>query len=202
MNASSGSQGEQALDEELLLKVARFVRAEFCHITMDRTLKNYCGDASYALRQLLLAEGLLDVTFCYGLFGSNSRDPDMRESHCWLEVGGKILDITAKQFGSRFPRVWFPAKPSYYTPQGRIFKTDYLLYPMDTQPLIARLLSLHRKGELPWQKSSILQTRQFESSPNESQKLLRPSEDSSGPSEPTSSPQSRRPPSRGEFETR
>lgn len=34
-------------------------------------------------------------------------------AHAWIELNGKILDVTADQFGN-YPKVWYPASKKHY----------------------------------------------------------------------------------------
>ena len=57
-----------------------------------KTLRGLCGIASYALYQALIKEGFRP-TFMMGDM------PTVLGKHCWVELNGKVIDVTATQFG-------------------------------------------------------------------------------------------------------
>jgi hypothetical protein len=79
----------------------------------DTTLEGACGFASYALVRALKLQGRA-ATFVRGWYGCGcggedcySRDAPI--GHCWVEVNGTIVDITARQFHDTAPDVFIPS---------------------------------------------------------------------------------------------
>jgi hypothetical protein len=57
-----------------------------------KTLRGLCGIASYALYQALIKEGFRPEFKMADL-------PTTIGKHCWVELNGKVIDVTATQFG-------------------------------------------------------------------------------------------------------
>jgi hypothetical protein len=82
----------------LLLKLSRKVR-HYSEIVLDRPggdLEGMCGKVSKYLALLAGAYGMR-ITLREGGFGAE------RYSHTWVEYYGKIIDLTATQFGETEP---------------------------------------------------------------------------------------------------
>ena len=66
-------------------------------------LAGKCGIASLYLMRLARRNGI-KVVFCHGFF-------ENRWSHCWVQYGNIVYDITATQFG-KFERVYVASPES------------------------------------------------------------------------------------------
>ena len=66
---------------------------------MQADLSCMCGVASFALSVALDGENIINRVFC-GEYRRNINDDwKFGETHCWVCVNGRIVDITATQFG-------------------------------------------------------------------------------------------------------
>lgn len=76
-------------------ELARLVRERVCRWVkkdhdIGKDLSGACAIASYALWRVLKAKGH---------YATLVHNTDTYESHCWVEVNGHIVDITASQYG-------------------------------------------------------------------------------------------------------
>ncbi len=87
------------MDSRLKAKIRKDlikIRSEFSVKAQDTTLQGYCAICSYAIWKYLKKMKL---------------NPEFRlkevtwEAHCYVLCDNHIIDITAKQFGSKFPNV-------------------------------------------------------------------------------------------------
>jgi len=89
----------------------------------DCTLEGACGVASYALQRALTFRGRR-ATFVLGWHEcdcGNGEECDVGLGHCWVETGGAIVDITARQFHRSAADVFVPspAELRRYQPEAR-----------------------------------------------------------------------------------
>ena len=76
--------------------------------------RGLCNWASELLSQRLSASGI-DNDVLYGDWAGPSKKRYRDWGHTWVELDdGRIVDITADQFGKDFPQVWFPADEEHY----------------------------------------------------------------------------------------
>jgi len=92
-------------NEDIILSVAREVRAKCVKFALSDKARNYdfhtrsdlecmCAVASHALVMALKKKGCHGHIVC-GDFNGND--------HCWVDIYGHVVDITASQFG--FPDI-------------------------------------------------------------------------------------------------
>lgn len=86
----------------------RIVTAALCYGShekgyWDSTLGGLCAVASDLLIRTLQARGITSKLVCGNLLFNDRREGG---SHCWVECGGYIVDVTATQFGAQFPEVF------------------------------------------------------------------------------------------------
>lgn len=88
-------------------RVARVVRGELERMSREEpslyweesSLRGACASGSRALVRLLRRFGV-DAEFVMGT-------KYLEHRHCWVLIGDSILDVTATQFGTTFPRVYW-----------------------------------------------------------------------------------------------
>lgn len=88
-------------------RVARVVRDELERMSRDEpslyweesSLRGACASGSRALVRLFRRFGV-DAEFIMGT-------KYLEHRHCWVLIGDSILDVTATQFGTSFPRVYW-----------------------------------------------------------------------------------------------
>jgi hypothetical protein len=68
-----------------------------------------CSDASEVLARYLVEERIVTLNALRVRRGRRGG-----VGHAWLEVSGRILDITADQFGERWPPVWAPPDSAWH----------------------------------------------------------------------------------------
>lgn len=100
------SMGMKRLSFKEILVVAKRVRTGLINHYKDDTLMGYCCDASRILQRTLRRKGIktrvvkgfykIDDPAAY--YGSDNPLDIPEAIHFWLEVRGKIVDITATQF--------------------------------------------------------------------------------------------------------
>lgn len=89
--------------EENIFNIAKQVRCEILNLQIfdSVTLCGACAVASYKLYKTLKESGE-NAIFVSGIYSHGHCFSD----HCWVELDGKIIDITYKQFKPNGPRVF------------------------------------------------------------------------------------------------
>ena len=94
-----------------VIKIAQAARKEMEQFALDypeaggySDLEGYCAISSYFLKILARKLGY-NLTLIEGMAFENYVDPDGTNkndiNHCWITYKGKIIDLTATQFGSK-----------------------------------------------------------------------------------------------------
>lgn len=105
---------DAVVGDHLVLSTASLVRMAICAVVAPRTWRNTtlegaCGIASYALVRALKLQGR-PATFVLGWHECECGGEDCGAGigHCWVEVSGVVVDITARQFHASAPDVFVP----------------------------------------------------------------------------------------------
>jgi len=118
-----------------LHKIASYVRNK---INVSDTT-GLCAIASHRLVRIANRLGI-KCKLCVGYFGYTYGDfqDTSNQNHAWVEYGGKIIDITADQFGS-YPRVMITDRknsdvhhPFFF---GKMAEKQLRYWPLEQQPI-------------------------------------------------------------------
>ncbi len=77
-----------------------------------------CQEMSEFLYNELIEHGNFDPVLVLGEFAISKHNT---QPHTWVEVDGAIIDISADQFGPKFPKVWVNAPRKHYIEGHRYF---------------------------------------------------------------------------------
>jgi len=103
-------------EDDIIRSIAEEVKKEIGSCSRDSLGK--CIYASDRLYEELKKVGVENVRLVEGYILTNADPPEMQ--HNWVEVDGKILDITCDQFndimpaGEEFKPIEYPADKNYY----------------------------------------------------------------------------------------
>ena len=96
-----------------IFALATQLRARFVRQCRDPDLGGFCDLAADRITRALRRRGHNARTVC-GIFVGRRHDLFNDGWHCWTEIDGQILDVTATQFSRSVPAVWWPADPKRY----------------------------------------------------------------------------------------
>lgn len=130
------------MSPEQLFEIGMQIRQEVSHLgdlenptekAFPPDLETACAVASYRLAKALQEKGLPAV-LVQGLFFRPQNDWGL--DHCWVEIAGQILDVTATQFNVKEKVLIVPATDPRFRPihRGDAALKDLTEWPSEQQP--------------------------------------------------------------------